>query len=84
MIACKCDRCHEYFDPSLEGTINAITIKKVRIINNTSSNSDRKIFHLCMSCDTRLKFWLGNERDLFDEEDKTSKNCEYYEEEEKE
>ena len=62
-IACKCDRCHNYFSLNDDGIyVSGVTTCRVDITDNSIRKI--KVMHLCPDCEIRVQKCLNAYNDV--------------------
>lgn len=66
MLACKCDRCKNYFETGDNGRIFKVTTANILLYGNGDPRG-KKYYDLCPSCFESFGVWLWegeNEKDI--------------------
>lgn len=77
-IACKCDRCHNYFQPdNISGYVSGIVTCRVDIIDNVIKK--KAVMHLCPDCEIEVQKCLHayndkNKEDIEEDQNEREEN----------
>lgn len=57
-IACRCDRCGNFFLPKDNGCVKEIKTSQATITERLNGPVDIKSYHLCDNCDVNFEKWI--------------------------